>query len=500
MASISDIISRSGTYEGLIQQLVQLEGLKKVQLEADKSDQVKIDKELGTISSKISTLENNLKEFSLLENKTFTSLTTQSSDNSIISILSSSDLEEENDFSITVDRLATKDHLISTKYNLSGTELNTLGSGSVDVTIGDTTKTFTINSGSTGSEKTNKQILDEFASEMESQFGNKIQANVFQTKEGEIQMSIKSNVAGYDSRIQTTSTTGFFSSFFSESTKQIPESELNSLFSIDGIEFERSNNVINDAIDGLSFELLKTTKQSSNTSTLIIEEIDEDVNPGVINQLGSLLNDQNTMSNNPVQISIKKDTEKATSNFNSFMEAFNDLNKTIRSRTFINAETGSKGPLQGIRSIRNLSLNLRQIALIDANPGESTVRNLTELGVGFDKDGTMKIENQELFDGILTNTPEQLDQFFAATSSSLTGMKNILNTYTESGGVIDSLETGVEQKTERLNTRIAREEKYLLEYEDQQRAIFARLEQLTEQGMSQYNQVMMSLSNSGISR
>ena len=108
---------------GLIQQLVQLEGQKKVQLEADKSDQVKIDKELGTISSKISTLENNLKEFSLLENKTFTSLTTQSSDNSIISILSSSDLEEENDFSITVDRLATKDHLISTKYNLSGNRI-----------------------------------------------------------------------------------------------------------------------------------------------------------------------------------------------------------------------------------------------------------------------------------------------------------------------------------------------------------------------------------------
>ncbi len=180
------------------------------------------------------------------------------------------------------------------------------------------------------------------------------------------------------------------------------------------------------------------------------------------------------------------------------MEAFNDLNKTIRSRTFINAETGSKGPLQGIRSIRNLSLNLRQIALLDANPAESTIRNLTELGVGFDKDGTMKIENQELFDGILTNTPEQLDQFFAASSSSITGMKNILNTYTESGGVIDSLETGVEQKTQRLDTRIAREEKYLLEFEDQQRAIFARLEQLTEQGMSQYNQVMMSLSNSGI--
>lgn len=475
MASVSDIIRRSGTYEGLIQQLVQLEGQKKVQLEADKSDQVKIDKELGTISSKISTLENHLKEFSLLENKTFTSLTTQSSDNSVISILSSSDLEEENDFSITVDRLATRDHLISTTYDLLGTELNTLGSGSVEVTIGDTTKTISINSGSAGNEKTNKQILDEFASEMESQFGINIQANVFQTKAGEIQMSIKSNEAGFDSRIQTTSTTGFFSSFFSKSTKQIPENELNSLFVIDGIEFERSSNIVDDAIDGLRFELLKTTKQNINKNI-----------------------NSPTLSNDPVEISIKKDTEKATSNFNTFMEAFNDLNKTIRSRTFINAETGSKGPLQGIRSIRNLSLNLRQIALIDANPGDSDVLNLSEFGVGFEKDGTMKIENQELFDGILTNTPEQLDRFFAATSSSITGMKNILNSYTESGGVIDSLETGVEQKTQRLNTRIAREENYLLNYEEQQRAIFARLEQLTEQGISQYNQVMMSLSNSGI--
>lgn len=464
MASVSDIISRSGTYEGLIQQLVQLEGQKKVQLEADKSDQVKIDKELGTISSKISTLENNLKEFTLLENKTFTSLTTKSSDESVVKIVSAEGMENIDEFSISVDRLASKDHIISQSYSANGTELDDLGVGEVTITIGDITKTISIATGlppNPGNERTNQELLDELSTQIEAEFGDAVQANVYQVSEGQLQMSIRSTNVGYDARVQYSGSSGFLDSFFTNSSRQTPENELNASFRIDGIQFERSSNSITDTIPGLNFDLLTTT-------------------------------------NNPVTMTVLQDTEKATSNFNSFMEAFNDLNKTIRSRTFINAETGSKGPLQGIRSIRNLSLNLRQIALLDANPAESTIRNLTELGVGFDKDGTMKIENQELFDGILTNTPEQLDQFFAASSSSITGMKNILNTYTESGGVIDSLETGVEQKTQRLDTRIAREEKYLLEFEDQQRAIFARLEQLTEQGMSQYNQVMMSLSNSGI--
>lgn len=498
MASVSDIISRSGTYEGIIQQLVQLESQKKVQLEADKSDQVKIDKELGTVSSKISTLENHLKEFSSLENKTFTSLATKSSDESILSILSSSELQEENNFSVTVQRLATSDHVVSSVYDMQGLELNALGSASVDITIGNTTKTINISTGTAGNEKTNQELLDEFAAQLESEFGNGIQANVFQVRSGELQMSIKSAQAGFDSRIQTNAATGFLDSFFTNSTRQIPLENLNASFSIDGIQFERSSNIVNDAIDGLSFELLKTTTQSISNSTLIIEEIDSEVNPGVINQLGNLLSGESSVVDNPVGISIKKDTEKSTSNFNAFMEAFNDLNKTIRSRTFINGETGSKGPLQGIRSIRNLSLDLRQIALIDADPTESSIQNLSEFGIGFDKDGTMKIENQETFDSTINETPELLDQFFAAASSSISGMKDMLYNYTQSGGIMDSLGSGVEQKTKRIENRIAREEKYLIDFEDQQRQIFARLEQMTEQGISQYNQVMMSLSNSGI--
>ena len=39
MASVSNIISRSGQYEGIVQQLVQLESQKKVQYQTDLRDQ-----------------------------------------------------------------------------------------------------------------------------------------------------------------------------------------------------------------------------------------------------------------------------------------------------------------------------------------------------------------------------------------------------------------------------------------------------------------------------
>ena len=65
MASVSNIISRSGQYEGIVQQLVQLESQKKVQYQTDLRDQNKINSELGKVSSKISALENMIKEYSL---------------------------------------------------------------------------------------------------------------------------------------------------------------------------------------------------------------------------------------------------------------------------------------------------------------------------------------------------------------------------------------------------------------------------------------------------
>lgn len=95
----------------------------------------------------------------------------------------------------------------------------------------------------------------------------------------------------------------------------VPDAELDAEFTIDGVTFTRGSNNVTDAIDGLDFTLL----DASGT-----EE----------------------------QMTVSRDIGKSKSNLEDFIKAFNEVNETIRERTFINAETGNKGPLQRYRSVR----------------------------------------------------------------------------------------------------------------------------------------------------
>ena len=142
MASISNIISKSGQYEGIVQQLVQLESQKKVQYQTDLRDQNKINSELGKVSSKISALENMIKEYSLSTNNTFTPVKSTSSDDTVVEITSASNLDDPDEFSLTISRLATRDNLLSASYTSTGTNLDS--NGSVDITIDGTTHTISI--------------------------------------------------------------------------------------------------------------------------------------------------------------------------------------------------------------------------------------------------------------------------------------------------------------------------------------------------------------------
>ena len=199
------------------------------------------------------------------------------------------------------------------------------------------------------------------------------------------------------------------------------------------------------------------------------------------------------------QITIGKDTEKARDNINGFIEKFNKMNKKIRSQTFINAETGNKGPLQGMRSIRNLTIDLRQTALVDmgsAAPGK--IDNLADIGIGFEKDGTMKIEDEELLKEALTQKPDEVNNLFTADDSPIQAMYDRAKSYTDSGGVISTLESGLEQKIDFLDNRIDSETKYLERYEERQRQIFAEIQQIQQQGQLQFNALQSQQASLGL--
>ena len=451
MASVSNIISRSGQYEGIVQQLVQLESQKKVQYQTDLRDQNKINSELGKVSSKISALENMIKEYSLSTNNTFTPVKSTSSDDTVVEITSASNLDNPDEFSLTISRLATRDNLLSASYTSTGTNLDS--NGSVDITVDGTTHTISITPTAGDS---NSTVLNSLKSAIESAFGETLQVNVFDLDSTNVQLSVRSSETGEAKRVQIANTSGSLATVFDNATRPVATNQLDAAFTMNGVSFQRSSNTINDTISGLTFELKKTSASA-------------------------------------VTLEIERDTDKARSNFDDFVKAYNDLNTDIRNKTFINGETGARGPLRELRSIRDLSSQLRQLVIGDATSG--TITNLSQLGISFDNSGKMTVEDSDKLDTVLANTPSDLNTFFSTSSSPIQSIYTHLQGYTSTVGMIDTLEDGVSDKIDLLNKNIEKEEKYLADYEEKQRDIFTQLELMLEQGNSQFAQVMAGLNN-----
>jgi len=432
---------------------------KKFRFEAEKSDVQESKTAVGAVSSAMTDLEAKIKEFTTSTNNSFELFSSSVSDSTTLRINSASGLTRENTFNITVGRLAKRDVALDSVRTADNTDLSGFGDGSVTLTIGDKTDIINVittkDDGMGGTTSmTNKEILEAFTTEITDKFGDEASASVFNTNSTDVQFSIQSLETGFDERIQFSGATGVLAEITSSMSELVPDADLDAQFTIDGVTFTRGSNTVNDAIDGLDFTLLDTTTSEE-------------------------------------QMTITRDISGSKSNLQDFIDAFNEVNETIRERTFINAETGNKGPLQKYRTIRNFSTTLRQTALLNATAITSgNIANFADFGIGFENDGSMKIEDSDLLDQILQERPEQIAAFFQDATSPVATILSQSESYTESGGILSSLEDSFDDKIENLDRLIEREDDFLISFEEQQRRIFNELDALLEAGQQQFDQVV----------
>ena len=458
MSTISSLFAQTSSYETFVSQLVELESQKKYKYEAEQDDLKESKTAVSTISSAISDLQAKIEEFTDSSNNSFELFSSSSSDSSVVRIDSASGLTRENSFNITVDRLATRDISLDTVRTGADTDLSALGDGFVTLTIGDKTENISVlttkDDGAGGFvAMTNQEILESFAEQISTLFGDEASANVFTTNDTDVQFSVQSLATGFDNRIQFSGATGVAAQIIGDMSKLTPEEDLNAQFTIDGVTFERSSNEVTDAIDGVEFTLLKDTGEQE-------------------------------------QMTVSRNIEGSKSNLKDFIEAFNELNETIRERTFLNGETGNAGPLQNYRTVRNLSTNLRQMALLtDSSITSGQIRNFAEMGISFEKDGKMKIDDTDLLEEVLSERPEEIAAFFQSASSPISNMDNLMESYTETDGILSALTDRFDTRLDRLDDLIKKEDDYLADYEDKQRLIFNNMDAMLEEAQAQFDQV-----------
>lgn len=466
-SSIQQLFQQNNPYEQFVQQLVALESRQKLQLEQQQKDQTEKKKALGDVSESISKFVSKLDEFQNPGNKAFEPIQTSSSDETAVRVNSAGGINRPSNFNIDVARLASNDTALSQVMLGDDTDLATQGNGTVSITIGDKTETISVETqkeaeDGTMVDKTNSEILESFATAISEAFEDEARASVFNVNNDEVQFSIQSLVSGSEGAIQIDGATGVLAGITDSITKLKPENQLDAEFTIDGVTFQRSTNTVDDAIDGLSFTMLK-----ENTGN--------------------------------VQMSAQRNLEEARSNVDEFLDSFNEMNRKIRERTFVDGDNNTRGPLRGMRSIRNLTLNLRQTALLgteNAEPGQ--ISRLADIGISFENNGEMVVDDADLLEEALEQRPDEVAELFRSEDSAIATMKQQAEAYTQSNGIISSLENGVDQTIDRLDNRIAQQERYLEQYEEQQRETFNNLQRIIDEGNAQFQEVMSFRQGMGI--
>lgn len=158
----------------------------------------------------------------------------------------------------------------------------------------------------------------------------------------------------------------------------------NSTFNVDGVTISKAGNSIADVIPGVTFELLKTTEK-------------------------------------PVTLTVARDTSAVTSSVQGFVKSFNDFNKTLQDLSAYNPATKQGAVLQGDSTVRLLQSQIRTILNTPVSNTGGSLTTLSQIGVTFQKDGTMALDNAKL-DKAINDNPEDVARLFTTVGKSSDSM------------------------------------------------------------------------------
>jgi len=133
----------------------------------------------------------------------------------------------------------------------------------------------------------------------------------------------------------------------------------NAVFKVNGVPVSKTSNSVSDVIQGVTLNLIKTTTSATN-------------------------------------ITVARDTAGITESINGLVKAYNDLNATLKNLTSYDASTKKGAALQGDSMVRTLQTQLRSILSTPVAGATGGIANLSDVGVTFQKDGTLALNSTKL--------------------------------------------------------------------------------------------------------
>ncbi|HEC18691.1 MAG TPA: flagellar hook protein [Gammaproteobacteria bacterium] len=224
-------------------------------------------------------------------------------------------------------------------------------------------------------------------------------------------------------------------------------------FQVDGIDITKSSNTVSDVISGVTLTLNALNPTGSET------------------------------------ITVSQDTDTAKDAVKAFVTAYNDLQAEVKKQIDSGVDSGDKGALASDLATRQIMLSIRDELNQKPTGISGTYTTLSSIGVSFEQDGTLSLDETKLNDAINADSQNVADLFSAADGYA-TRLDTVVSEMTVFNGSIDARTNFFKDSISLLEDRQVSLEGALERTEARLRARFTALDVL----MSSLNATTTALS------
>ena len=198
---------------------------------------------------------------------------------------------------------------------------------------------------------------------------------------------------------------------------------------VHGFQVSRSSNSISDVIDGVTLDLTGVGKSTVDT---------------------------------------RRDLTSLKTALDEFVTAYNTMNNSLTQ--------AAQTDLQGDQLPRGIEKRVREIFFDVVDLGEGDSASALDMGFSFDRYGTLNLDNSQYEAAIEQGVNRFVDVFSKSDTGISSLFSDLVDEYTQSGGIIASREDGVDTRKSSIDSQIERLEYRLEKTNTRLRAQFTAMD------------------------
>ncbi len=398
------------------------------------SQQTTVDAEVSAYGSFTSALDTLQSSLSALETPSkLAGFDATVADSTVASATTTSDAVA-GQYSLQVDNLATSATLTSAP--VASATSTVIGTGTLTIASGGSSASITIDS--------SNDTLSGIAAAINSAANNPgVTASIITTTDG-ARLVLAGTATGAANAITVTQSggDGGLSSLVYDPANSVTnltqtQAAKDANFSINGYAATSASNVVSGAITGVT-----------------------------INLLGA------SAANTPTTLTVSADTSTAQTSIGTFVTALNGVISSIQSLTAYDASTQTAGALNGDPTLESFQNQLQNILDKVTQGGTSGVTSLASIGIEAKTDGSYSTDTTTLGNA-LSASVSSVANLLGGTNGIATQLDKLITGYTKVGGVLDTINQGLQTSLTNIST--------------QQKALNAQLATYSATLTSEYN-------------